>query len=37
MQLHHDAVACLDDVTAGELAAVPVRCLDGRNDTWAEM
>ena len=31
------SVACLDDVTAAELAAVPVRRLDGRNDTWADM
>jgi len=29
-------VACLDDVTAAEPAAVPVRLLDGRNDTWAD-
>jgi len=31
------SLACLDDVTAAELAAVPVRRLDGRNDTWADM
>ena len=30
------SVHCLDDVTAEELAALPVRRLDGRNDTWAE-
>jgi len=30
-------VACLDDVTAAELAVAPVRLLDGRNDTWADM
>ena len=29
-------VACLDDVTAAEPAAVPVRLLDGRNDTCAD-
>lgn len=29
-------VACLDDVTAAGLAAVPVRLLDGRNDTLAD-
>lgn len=29
------SVACLDEVTAGELAALPVRWLDGKNDTWA--
>ena len=31
------SVACLDDVTATELAAVPVRRLDGRSDIWADM
>jgi len=31
------SVACLDDVTDAELAAVPVRRLDGRSDTWADM
>jgi hypothetical protein len=28
------SVACLDDVTAKELAALPVKVLDGRNDNW---
>jgi hypothetical protein len=29
------SVACLDDVTPDELAAVPVTLLDGRNDSFA--
>jgi hypothetical protein len=27
-------VACLDDADAGELAAAPVRFMDGRNNDW---
>ena len=27
-------VACLDDVTEEELAKIPVRCADGKNDRW---
>jgi hypothetical protein len=29
------SVACLDDVTDGEMAEAPVTVLDGRNDTWS--
>jgi hypothetical protein len=28
------SVHCLDDVTASELATVPISYLDGRNDDW---
>jgi len=31
------SVHCLDDVTLEELAVLPVRRLDGRNDSWADL
>jgi hypothetical protein len=27
-------VACLDDISQSELAAVPVKYMDGRNNSW---
>jgi hypothetical protein len=29
-------IACLDDLSAAELTAIPVRYMDGRNNNWFE-